>query len=912
MKSFFKKLAFVMALAMVVSMVAPAGSALAAETGVSLQGTKTIVETWELDKVGATVDFSFQGAPKDWKTTFAWTSSNKDVATVDKAGVVTAVAAGTATITITAGADASYKETVVVTVKEAAPVVAKEAFEVKQTSTNAATLTFDVPATGVNMDTLEIVWLISDLEVEMNKKDVVVKDNVATVTLNDNFVNGGSYIFRYNNTDVKYTASAGEVARVGFSWYTDDEVTGAGVAYVNTDEETATTVLVPHFYDANGVDVTANYDVEGEFEITYSLATESEAYDLVDNELTFNAISQAVVNMAVTWQDDEGEDRTLYGVDAIVGVKRPAVKFTFVKGGFLHEKSGATDDDNGIKIVDDFTTNPNSTAWKKSTTTWTIGDDEAQGVTLQAAAILKDNRGNTVVTGMEQGEEDGQYPFGSFVFATSKESVLGVEEEGALSFYEPGKASILIYFVPVDAEDVEAEKVLVGAIKTTVKAERYAASYKMVVDTHTQPVSPEKTEEKDDDGNVIYKANTNLDKTLSVVLQVYDQYGSAYAIDESAIAIKATSSTNDVTPTTVYGCGGCNAYGMWGQQHYHIETSADAFAPQVKASSSKSFKYTVTVDTDMYENVKTKNDSYTLKLTNVNKYYTKLDNYLEKGAKLETFYIGGVANKSVSVDAAAVNIHDWDDVSYRNNPNKSESINLKYLSSSNGLALEVVPKENIKELKKDQTTGLAGVVYYKNATTSASLDGKMTLTPDEGKITVAWNTGTETLTDKDVKNMKENVGEKFFTFAKNGTYKVTLYTAKEDGAKLSSKTYTYTVKNSLKDVVYAGYNAELGNETENDIFAPYTDKDGVEHKMTSEEVCAIIKENLVFTLDGQVIDLDKEEDKVAYIVDYELGAVKENSITIRNVTFAVRVDNGKHDTFYLCKKVKVGKTIVEK
>ena len=127
---------------------------------------------------------------------------------------------------------------------------------------------------------------------------------------------------------------------------------------------------------------------------------------------------------------------------------------------------------------------------------------------------------------------------------------------------------------------------------------------------------------------------------------------------------------------------------------------------------------------------------------------------------------------------------------YRNNPNKSETITLNYLSSSNGLVLEAVPKTNIQELKKDQTTGLAGVVYYKNATTSASLDGKMTLTPGEGKITVAWNTGTETLADKDVKNMKENVGEKFFTFAKNGTYKVTLYTAKEDGAKLSSMTYT--------------------------------------------------------------------------------------------------------------------------
>ncbi len=882
MKSFFKKLAFVMALAMVVSMVAPAGSALAAETGVSLQGTKTIVETYELDKVGATVDFSFQGAPKDWKTTFAWTSSNTAVATVDKAGIVTAVAAGTATITITAGADASYKETVVVTVKEAAPVVAKEAFEVKQTSVNTAVLTFDVPATGVSVDTLEVVWFISDLEVEMNKKNVTVKDNVATVVMNDNFVDGGTYIFRYNGTDVKYTASAGELTRVGFSWYTDDAETGAGQAFVNTDEETATTVLVPHFYDANGVDVTALYDVDGDFEVTYTLATESESYDLIDNELTFNAISQAVVNMAVTWQDDEGEDHTLYGVDAIVAVKRPAVKFTFVKGGFLHAGSGATDDDNGIDIVTSFTTDKNSTAWKKSTTTWTLGDEvNADGSykDLYVAAILKDNRGNTVVTGVEQGDEDGQYPFGSFMFASSKDTVLGVTEDGVLSFYEPGRASVLIYFVPVDAEDVDAEKVLVGAVKVTVKDERYAATYKMIVDTNTQPVAPVKTEEKDEDGNAIYVANTNLDKTATVVLQVYDQYGSALAIDDSAITIKANSSTNDVEPDTIEACGGCGTYG-W-SAHYHIKTSADAFAPQVKAASSKSFKYTVTVDTDAYEKITTKSDTYTLKMTNVNKYYSKLDAYLEDGAELETFYIGGVANKTASVDLAIKHIHDWDNLWAEANV-KDQSIWLTYLSASNGLGLESVPEANIVPLAEDQTTGLAGVVYYKDTTSSSKLKGKMSVEAQDGRLFITWPTQTE-----------EFNGETYFAFAPTGTYKVTLWTAKEDGAKLSSKTYTYNVKNSTNPVVYAGYNPETGNETD--------DVTDIEN---------IIKTNLVFTLDGMKLDL--EEGNVARIVGYELGAVKDNSVTIRNVTFAVRTDDGTDNDEYLVKKVRVGKTIIEK
>ena len=64
MKSFFKKLAFVMALAMVVSMVAPAGDAFAATTGIALQGTDTIVTEFPVEKVGATVDFCFKGCKR--------------------------------------------------------------------------------------------------------------------------------------------------------------------------------------------------------------------------------------------------------------------------------------------------------------------------------------------------------------------------------------------------------------------------------------------------------------------------------------------------------------------------------------------------------------------------------------------------------------------------------------------------------------------------------------------------------------------------------------------------------------------------------------------------------------------------------------------------------------------------------
>lgn len=116
MKRFFKKMAIVTTLAMAVSLIAPAQTARAAENGVALQGTKAVVTEYELEKAGDSVDFCFLGAPSDWWSTYKWTTSNPEVATVNTAGVVTAVSTGTTTITITAGADASYVHSVTVTV----------------------------------------------------------------------------------------------------------------------------------------------------------------------------------------------------------------------------------------------------------------------------------------------------------------------------------------------------------------------------------------------------------------------------------------------------------------------------------------------------------------------------------------------------------------------------------------------------------------------------------------------------------------------------------------------------------------------------------------------------------------------------------------------------------------------------
>ena len=142
MKSFFKKLSLAMALAMVVTTMAPAGSAFAANAGIALQGTKTVVTEYNVE-IGEdkAVDFCFIGAPADWKTTFVWASDNEEVATVDQAGIVTGLKDGVANITITAGADASYKHAVKVTVGKGEAKAYD--FEIAQIDTVTAKLTFN-------------------------------------------------------------------------------------------------------------------------------------------------------------------------------------------------------------------------------------------------------------------------------------------------------------------------------------------------------------------------------------------------------------------------------------------------------------------------------------------------------------------------------------------------------------------------------------------------------------------------------------------------------------------------------------------------------------------------------------------------------------------------------------------------
>ena len=111
MKSFFKKLAFVMALAMVVTLAAPAAqSAYAATEFTYAYQNAGAVDTLYME-AGDEVDLCFKGVMDYKNYTLEWKSANPLVATVDNKGVVKAVENGTTTIELVVGDGSVYTST---------------------------------------------------------------------------------------------------------------------------------------------------------------------------------------------------------------------------------------------------------------------------------------------------------------------------------------------------------------------------------------------------------------------------------------------------------------------------------------------------------------------------------------------------------------------------------------------------------------------------------------------------------------------------------------------------------------------------------------------------------------------------------------------------------------------------------
>lgn len=189
-----------------------------------------------------------------------WTSSDNTVATVDKWGTVTAVAPGTAKITVrTAQTEAPAVATANV-VELNVTVKSNGITGVTQTTSNTIEVTFGSDMESVvNKDTLEITPASSTYQTPIVKSVKWNSDKtVATVVTYNDFEDGVVYTLSVkDNADItgEFKASVGKVASI--------VITGPSTVLENGDAAE----IKYDLKDANGVKVSAANDARVEFEI---------------------------------------------------------------------------------------------------------------------------------------------------------------------------------------------------------------------------------------------------------------------------------------------------------------------------------------------------------------------------------------------------------------------------------------------------------------------------------------------------------------------------------------------------------------------------------------------------------------------------------------------------------------------
>ena len=378
MKSFFKKLAFVMAFAMVVSVAAPAAVASAADDYyAALQNGSTKIESINLT-LGETEDLKFIGAAKGWQSlAYGWVSANPAIATVDPEwGIVTPVSAGETTVTFKLAGypDLNVKVTVVdpnagddaeaVTPGTGLFVAGQQmseiSYKVKLNTTKAYTekqvklfRIFD----SIDGD-IDVSWPIDEYE---------CKDGYITFAPFVDFEDGARFKLVVDDETFNFTTEIPELEEVQFAvatYGTDDAGTN-GKALLS-DEETGdeTIVYLGYKLTYKGMDVTELFkdDVEVSFQVT-NYEEDDEIFDEdvdFDEEgmIVFYAKHDLEVIPVVTYEGEEDDETIAPSPVTVVPTALEEYEFkaitdwAFYKSGdFNWNKKSVRADEAGYKIV---------------------------------------------------------------------------------------------------------------------------------------------------------------------------------------------------------------------------------------------------------------------------------------------------------------------------------------------------------------------------------------------------------------------------------------------------------------------------------------------------------------------------------------------------------------------------------
>ena len=282
-------------------------------------------EDFEL-AVGEKKDLDAVKTPANSTDTLRYFSSDEKVATVDtKTGIVTAVAAGEATIKVASkGAWFTANNSKYNKYDEVKVTVVDGLLDVKQTAANKLSLSFSKDVSTTLKASEIAIEEVASHAVQAVKGLSFSKDG-KTVTLETylNFVDKKEYKLTYDKKDFAFTASVGEVASIALK--TDK------VVY---NEETAIKYAL---YDANGIDIT---NVIDDSRVTVDVETKSGyTTDGGKKIVLINKGDVATVTVTYhTYKYENGSEITFVAKGTIVAVDETEVtfgnyeKFTIAEG----------------------------------------------------------------------------------------------------------------------------------------------------------------------------------------------------------------------------------------------------------------------------------------------------------------------------------------------------------------------------------------------------------------------------------------------------------------------------------------------------------------------------------------------------------------------------------------------------
>ncbi len=750
-------------------------------------------------ELGNTVDLNFYGVV-NWSSSLystQWITSNPAVVTVNKSGVVTPVAPGTASVTISIINKLSGNTLSVIPVEFTVPAAeASKEFVARQTSDSKVTLTFankEITASELEKG-LEFYYYVGDVKIAYPIKVESVKNGVATLSSYVTFTDGTKYGFTYGEESAEFVASIGEVASIQYSWNCDgDEYK----AYAGTD-----TTISYKLLNSHGVDITATAMAQSGASVMFNLVKDSENGDFWISDSTAgkiffnaeNAIAQVEIEY-ITGKYDPETYEPIPGPKAIATIissKAPAYGINVAAGGVA-------------TIVKNSAAAGESIDWSKASTVIALGDDEKHSFRL--VAKLKDTKGDSVYTDTMDAEK------GSFSFATTNNAILYISDDGTLMTNSTGTVNVLVYFTAAGSNS----STVVAVLPVTVRPARAISS--MTLDKNADVISTE-------------SGNGFNETTFKVTLK--DQLGDLIAGD---IEITSNLKTlpNGATATPVISA----VEGADGEYTFTV-TGSNENLP----SGATGYAYTFTV--------KAGNLTKTFNVTVKKPTLDKSGNLVISGYKIE--------------------FNGDDDLKTTDANEKLASATLYLLS--NGV------KAQVAELAKKEasvSSMLAGNYYYTVTKGSTAIE---TQTASGSAIQIPLTD----ISEVEVGGSTINVVDK----SKNGagTYTVTIYKGigSTPGAAASALTQvarnTLTVKDSQATLSYAGKSTNS-----------FASIDG--------DVNELVKSSFKFKLGDTVLDDSADYSNIKMVVNAnkveDNGVLKPGSVCfVKSVDFYVETAEGSN------------------